>query len=246
MSLKLNDNEFLAELYSILYTLNSIEKIFIKNLLNSDNDKNFYKNTCDELIIKFGNLSEFLNLDYLELNEKKLFDEILKLFDNTEFIKNDINSLNFAIRRISLGINGFEEHEKIKLLNKQKITNELKLKKKEEEEEKEKEEEEKESEKKKEKENLLNNNKKAIAETTSAFITLMDAIKLNYNSKDTLHPLFTDVLTKCPSDFANRNKLVNWLIRLNKMDISETLDDDELKEMLWDVDSAYNSYFDAL
>lgn len=91
--------------------------------------------------------------------------------------------------------------------------------------------------------------KKAIAEATSSFITLLDAIKLNYDTKDTLHPLLSNVITrgdKVCSDYEGRPTLVKWLIRLNKMDVLDTLDENQLKELLWDVDAAYSAFFNSL
>ncbi|KAH3666483.1 hypothetical protein OGAPHI_003479 [Ogataea philodendri] len=90
---------------------------------------------------------------------------------------------------------------------------------------------------------------KAIAEATGSFITLMDAIKLNYNTKEQLHPLLTDIITstnKVFGDYDGRSNLVQWLIKLNNLKLNEFLDDEELKEFLWDIDLAYKGFFSLL
>ncbi|QPG77107.1 hypothetical protein FOA43_004510 [Brettanomyces nanus] len=90
---------------------------------------------------------------------------------------------------------------------------------------------------------------RAIAEATGALITLMDAIKLDYNTKEQLHPLLTDIVTATNNlfqEYDGRAKLVQWLIKLNNMRFDETLSHDELKEFLWDVDGAYKGFFAKL
>ncbi|KAG7822894.1 hypothetical protein KL909_003497 [Ogataea angusta] len=90
---------------------------------------------------------------------------------------------------------------------------------------------------------------KAIAEATGSFITLMDAIKLNYNNKEQLHPLLTDIVTstnKVFGDYDGRAKLVQWLIKLNNLKLNESLSEEELKEFLWDIDVAYKGFFSLL
>lgn len=92
-------------------------------------------------------------------------------------------------------------------------------------------------------------NGRAIAEATGAFITLMDAIKLDYNTKEQLHPLLSDIVTstnKVYSDYEGRAKLVQWLIQLNGMALEDTLNEVELKEFLWDVDTAYKGFYAKL
>ncbi|WFD21881.1 Vacuolar protein-sorting-associated protein 28 [Malassezia equina] len=93
-----------------------------------------------------------------------------------------------------------------------------------------------------------------VAETTQNFITLMDALKLQMRAKDQLHPLLSDVLrTYAPSPSRNehaeedvRAKLLEWLILLNRLSASEELDDAQSREMLFDVERAYTSWFQSL
>lgn len=102
------------------------------------------------------------------------------------------------------------------------------------------------------------NNNKLIAEITSNFITLMDALKLDFKTKDQLHPILSDLLTNLTAFFKNsppdvvegfkihRQNLIDWLIKLNKMKLNEELNDEEIKTMLFDLESGYNGFYKSL
>lgn len=56
---------------------------------------------------------------------------------------------------------------------------------------------------------------KAVAEATQAFITFMDALKLNLRAKDQLHPLLTEVMAgygrfKGSAEWEGRGKILHW------------------------------------
>ena len=78
---------------------------------------------------------------------------------------------------------------------------------------------------------------------TESFITFMDALKLKYYSKDTLHPLLSELIQSVnqvtETDFENRGKIISWLIRLNGMRATEELGDEEARELAFDMDGAY-------
>ncbi|WFD33932.1 Vacuolar protein-sorting-associated protein 28 [Malassezia cuniculi] len=67
---------------------------------------------------------------------------------------------------------------------------------------------------------------RCVAETTQNFITLMDALKLKMHAKDQLHPLLSDLLAsytrvaRGAGAGASRERLLHWLIELNKMGAS--------------------------
>lgn len=236
-------SELISELYSILYTINAIEKVFIKSIFKNETEKEQYSATVDDLLVQWNSIIDSLGVSLTgKDNNDSDHENNIKQLLSCCVSGNEVESLRFGLRRVKLGINRFDERKR-------------------------------ELEKTSEREPAADadraaspdtaaesgrvttapagdsKSKKAIAEATSAFITLMDAIKLNYDSKDTLHPLFSDVLTKSgqiSTDFDGRNKLVSWLIHVNKMDIADTLDENKLKEMLWDVDTAYNGFFDQL
>jgi ESCRT-I complex subunit VPS28 len=99
---------------------------------------------------------------------------------------------------------------------------------------------------------------KLIAEITSNFITLMDALKLDFKTKDQLHPILSDLLTNLTTFFKSsppdivenykiqRQNLIDWLIKLNKMKLNDGLNDEELKTMLFDLESGYSGFYKSL
>ncbi|AGO11814.1 AaceriADR043Wp [[Ashbya] aceris (nom. inval.)] len=93
-------------------------------------------------------------------------------------------------------------------------------------------------------------NAKAVAEATGNFITVMDALKLKFKAKDQLHPLMSELLLSInrvgPQDFEKRSKLVEWIVQINKMKANESLSDDEARELLFDLDSAYKAFYTLL
>ncbi|VEU22078.1 DEKNAAC103102 [Brettanomyces naardenensis] len=209
----------IAELYSIIVAINALEKSYIKDEFVQNEE--YYTSTSIRLIKQFNLILENdeVKQEYGDL------DSFVKRFD-----------LNYplAVKRIRMGMPATIEH----------------LVKKEEEKTKEEKTKEEEGKNDDREESTGDNYKgKAIAEATGAIITLMDAIKLNYNTKEQLHPLLTDIVTatnKIFDDYDGRAKLVQWLIRLNNMKFDETLGDEDLKEFLWDVDTAYKGFFGKL
>lgn len=81
---------------------------------------------------------------------------------------------------------------------------------------------------------------------TENFITFLDALKLNMLSKDSLHPLLSEVIQSVNqvsnADFENRSKIISWLIRLNGMRATEELGEDEARELAFDMDGAYSGF----
>jgi ESCRT-I complex subunit VPS28 len=96
----------------------------------------------------------------------------------------------------------------------------------------------------------------------------MDALKLNYRSKDQLHPHLSDLMTSLntsmPREFEGRAKIVQWLITLNQMRAADELTEDQSRqvsppipaplrehvglteEILFDIETAYNQFFNAI
>ncbi|MCJ1343976.1 Vacuolar protein-sorting-associated protein 28 [Peltigera leucophlebia] len=81
---------------------------------------------------------------------------------------------------------------------------------------------------------------------TENFITFLDALKLNMLSKDSLHPLLSEVIQSVnqvtTADFENRSKIISWLIRLNGMRATEELGEDEARELAFDMEGAYAGF----
>ena len=93
-------------------------------------------------------------------------------------------------------------------------------------------------------------NGKDVAEATGNFITVMDALKLNYKAKDQLHPLLAELLLSInkvtKNDFENRKKLIDWIVKINKMQVEDVLTETEIRELLFDLDLAYKSFYSLL
>lgn len=88
---------------------------------------------------------------------------------------------------------------------------------------------------------------KAAAQATQSFITFLDALRLGWTAKDQLHPLLSDVITAVNAvstkEFEGRAKIVQWLIRLNQMKAEEEISETEKRQLLFDIEHAYNIFF---
>ncbi|CDO56648.1 similar to Saccharomyces cerevisiae YPL065W VPS28 Component of the ESCRT-I complex [Geotrichum candidum] len=91
---------------------------------------------------------------------------------------------------------------------------------------------------------------RAVAEATGNFITCMDALRLNYKAKDQLHPLLSELMTSLnkvtKKDFEGRGKIVQWLITLNALKINEEINEEQARQMLFDLDNAYKVFYTNL
>ena len=95
-------------------------------------------------------------------------------------------------------------------------------------------------------------NPKIVAETVQHFITLMDALKVNMVAVDELLPYLTDLmhsLDKCPSvlkDPIIKQKVKTWHDTVGQMQASEELNEGQVRQFLFDLDSAYSSFHRTL
>lgn len=85
-----------------------------------------------------------------------------------------------------------------------------------------------------------------IVDATENFITFLDALKLNLSSKETLHPLLSDVIQSANKvadrDFDHRGKIIQWLITLNQMRTTEELSEEQIRELTFDMEQAYAGF----
>lgn len=85
-----------------------------------------------------------------------------------------------------------------------------------------------------------------ILTATENFITFLDALKLNMVSKDALHPLLSEVIQSVnkvtQQDFEHRGKIIQWLITLNQMRATEELDEDQARELAFEIEQAYQGF----
>ncbi|KAL8654845.1 MAG: hypothetical protein Q9210_001268 [Variospora velana] len=81
---------------------------------------------------------------------------------------------------------------------------------------------------------------------TENFITFLDALRLNMLSKDSLHPLLSEVIQSVnqvtTTDFDSRGKIISWLIRLNGMKATEELGEEEARQLAFDMEGAYAGF----
>lgn len=217
----------LAEIYLILPTLEVVEKAFLKDFIT---DKEKYTATCTRLINQYQLLVKNLLEDH-----RQPVQQILGV-DVTEDTLLERLSTKFrlecplAVKRLTVGYPA--TIQSLHLLSTQNSTPEPGA--------------------------TLSSatgttNQRLIAQVTGNFITVMDAIKLNYNTKQQLHPLLSELvinLNELPGDqergveFPGKLKLVNWLIKLNNLQGS--LESDDLDAFLADVDTAYKGFFETL
>jgi ESCRT-I complex subunit VPS28 len=95
---------------------------------------------------------------------------------------------------------------------------------------------------------------KAAAEATQNFITFMDALRLNFRAKDELHPLLAPVITSVDAvtgggggeEWEGRKDVVRWLIVLNQMRPGDEINEEQGREMLWDLERGYGSFLEGL
>eukprot|EP01133_Synstelium_polycarpum_P004955 gene4955-5757_t len=92
---------------------------------------------------------------------------------------------------------------------------------------------------------------KNVAETVQLFITTMDSVRLKFVAVDNIHPLLSDLLESLNrntwlSNFDGKEKIMFWMTTLNKMKASEELDDDQTRQLLFDLDSSYNAFYKAI
>jgi ESCRT-I complex subunit VPS28 len=80
----------------------------------------------------------------------------------------------------------------------------------------------------------------------------MDSLKLNMAAVDQIHPLLSDLMQsvqQLPVDAqfaASKEKLLAWLIKLNKYSASHQLDADDVRQLLFDLESAHLIFYRSL
>lgn len=96
------------------------------------------------------------------------------------------------------------------------------------------------------------NTSKCIADIVSLFITLMDKLRLEIKAMDELHPDLRDLvdtmnrLSLIPANFESKEKVSNWLTTLNSMQASDELTEQQVRQLLFDLESAYAAFNNLL
>ncbi|ELU06418.1 hypothetical protein CAPTEDRAFT_155234 [Capitella teleta] len=92
------------------------------------------------------------------------------------------------------------------------------------------------------------NTSKCIADIVSLFITIMDKLRLEIRAMDEIHPDMRELmetmnrLSLLPADFEGKVKVRQWLDTLGSMQASDELTDVQVRQMLFDLESAYGSF----
>ncbi|XP_006038351.1 vacuolar protein sorting-associated protein 28 homolog [Alligator sinensis] len=82
----------------------------------------------------------------------------------------------------------------------------------------------------------------------SLFITVMDKLRLEIRAMDEIQPDLRELMetmnrmSHLPPDFEGRQKVNQWLQTLSGMSASDELDDSQVRQMLFDLESAYNAF----
>lgn len=96
------------------------------------------------------------------------------------------------------------------------------------------------------------NTSKCIADIVSLFITIMDKLRLGIKAMDELHPELRDLvdtmnrLSIIPDNFEGKDKVKTWLETLNSMQASDELSEDQVRQFLFDLESAYSAFNNLL
>lgn len=96
------------------------------------------------------------------------------------------------------------------------------------------------------------NTSKCIADIVSLFITIMDKLRLEIKAMDELHPELRDLvdtmnrLSLIPENFEGKEKVNNWLSTLNSMQASDELSEGQVRQLLFDLESAYSAFNNLL
>ncbi|XP_078063401.1 vacuolar protein sorting-associated protein 28 homolog isoform X1 [Mustelus asterias] len=89
---------------------------------------------------------------------------------------------------------------------------------------------------------------RCIADIVSLFITVMDKLRLEIRAMDEIQPDLRELMetmnrmSNLPVDFEGKDRVDQWLQKLSGMSASDELDDNQVRQMLFDLESAYNSF----
>nr|CAB3267632.1 vacuolar protein sorting-associated protein 28 homolog [Phallusia mammillata] len=177
----------LAELYSIIKTLQALEKAYVKDALTAKD----YTGACSKLLEQYKVAFRQVK------NEVSSLDEFIKQYK--------LEDCHAALERI-------REDRPITIPDDK------------------------------------GNTSKCVADIVSLFITVMDKLRLEIRAMDELHPDLKDLaesmnrMSTLPSHFEGREKVNAWLVTFKGMAASDDLDDAQARQMLFDMDSAYNAF----
>jgi len=92
------------------------------------------------------------------------------------------------------------------------------------------------------------NTSKCIADIVSLFITVMDKLRLEFKALDELQPDLRELmetmnrLSMIPPDFEGKAKISEWLQTMSSMQASDELTESQVRQLIFDLESAYNAF----
>lgn len=93
---------------------------------------------------------------------------------------------------------------------------------------------------------------RAVAETVQHFITAMDSLKLNLVAVDQVCPILSDLIQSMSkieslaSDFQPKEKIKAWYSKLYKMPASHELSEQEVRQLLFELESSYTEFISTI
>ncbi|GAB7356057.1 hypothetical protein MBLNU459_g6674t1 [Dothideomycetes sp. NU459] len=190
----------LAEIYSIIITLDALEKAYLKDSVSESE----YTETCSRLLKQYkSNLAD---------------DSVSRAFDSLDAFKAEWNlEVPRATERLRIGLPATIEAPSHRTASHAPGSGIAAT---------------------------------HIVAASENFITLLDAIKMNMLSKDTLHPILVETIQAVNKvtdrDFDNKGKIVQWLITLNQMRAAEDLSPEQARELQFDMNLAYDGFKSTL
>ena len=92
------------------------------------------------------------------------------------------------------------------------------------------------------------NTSKCIADIVSLYIATMDKLRLEIRANDELQPDLRDLsdtmarLSLIPDGFEGKEKVSQWLRTLSMMQASDELSESQVRQLLFDLETSYNSF----
>ena len=91
-----------------------------------------------------------------------------------------------------------------------------------------------------------------VAQITQAFITALDALKLDQRAVDEIHPHISDLMYSLKRvhgmkpEFIGIVKVSSWLSKLSSMKASDSINENDVRELIFDLETSYNAFHEFL
>ncbi|OQV15638.1 Vacuolar protein sorting-associated protein 28-like protein [Hypsibius exemplaris] len=92
------------------------------------------------------------------------------------------------------------------------------------------------------------NTSKSIADIVANFITIMDKLKLQMKAVDEILPDMRELMDQMnnlsilPANYVGRPTVSKWLETMSTMSASSELDDEQIRQLVFDLESAYTAF----